>query len=114
MDLAEVLIYGRVLGAAESDTVAGYLSGKYALPLVQNVNVAPTAVLTSPVSGAVLETPSTLVLTAAAADVDGTVASVQFFRGGTLLGTRTTAPYQWDIDLRTLGEATFRVVVTDN
>jgi hypothetical protein len=114
MDLAEVLIYGRVLGAAESDGVVGYLSGKYALPLVQNVNVVPTAALTSPVPGAVLETPSTLVLTAAAADVDGTVASVQFFRGGTLLGTRTAAPYQWDIDLLTLGEATFRVVVTDN
>jgi hypothetical protein len=94
--------------------VVGYLSGKYALPLVQNINVAPTAVLTSPAPGAVLETPSTLVLTAAAADVDGTVASVQFFRGGTLLGSRTAAPYQWDVDLRTLGEATFRVVVTDN
>ena len=114
MDLAEVLIYGRVLGVAERDAVAGYLSGKYALPLVQNVNLAPTAVLTSPSPGAVLETPSTLALTAAVADADGTIASVQFFRGGTLLGTRTAAPYQWDVDVRTLGDATFRVVATDN
>ena len=51
---------------------------------------------------------------AAVADADGTIASVQFFRGGTLLGTRTAAPYQWDVDVRTLGDATFRVVATDN
>ncbi|MBA3638841.1 MAG: metallophosphoesterase, partial [Acidobacteria bacterium] len=56
-------------------------------------NAAPTVTLTGPASGATFTEPATINLTATAADSDGTVASVAFYAGATLIGTDTSAPF---------------------
>jgi hypothetical protein len=51
--------------------------------------------LTAPVNNATFVPGSNITLTATASDADGTIAKVEFFRGGsTLIGTATTAPIQ--------------------
>jgi regulation of enolase protein 1 (concanavalin A-like superfamily) len=60
-------------------------------------NQLPTVSLTSPSTGATFTAPASISLAATAADSDGSVTRVQFFRGTTLLGTDTTSPftYSW-------------------
>jgi hypothetical protein len=55
-------------------------------------NQPPAASITSPADGAVLPWKPTITITATASDPDGTVTTVQFLDGTTLLGTDTTAP----------------------
>ena len=68
-------------------------------PMTVNVfpNVAPTVALTSPASGSTVRVGNGITLIATASDLDGTVASVQFFANGISVGTATTPPYkaQW-------------------
>jgi hypothetical protein len=56
-------------------------------------NVAPSVSLTSPVNGATLVAPATVALVASASDPDGTIARVDFYRDGTLVGSSTSTPY---------------------
>ena len=53
----------------------------------------PTVALTAPANDAVFAQPASIALTANAADTDGTVARVEFYRGSTKLGEDTTAPF---------------------
>ena len=63
--------------------------------LEKAANKAPTVSLTQPSNGSVFSVGTAIRLTANAADADGTIAKVEFYRGGTtLIGTATTAPYQ--------------------
>ena len=55
-------------------------------------NQPPAASITSPADGAVFPWKPTIPITATASDPDGTVTTVQFLDGTTLLGTDTTAP----------------------
>jgi len=54
------------------------------------IGTAPTVSLTAPANGAAITTPADVTLTASAT---GAVSKVEFFRGSTLLGTATAAPY---------------------
>ena len=56
-------------------------------------NVPPTVSLTSPASGATYTAPASIAIAASAADSDGTVSRVDFYRASTLIGTDTTSPY---------------------
>jgi hypothetical protein len=59
-------------------------------------NKAPTVSLTAPVSGATFSAGSSIALGANAADPDGSIAKVEFYRGGsTLIGVATTSPYRY-------------------
>jgi hypothetical protein len=63
------------------------------LELLANVMFQrPTVSITSPTAGTVIGSP-TVVLTAGASDVDGTIALVEFLEGGSVLGIATTPPY---------------------
>ncbi|MFN3495204.1 MAG: Ig-like domain-containing protein, partial [Hydrogenophaga sp.] len=64
-------------------------------PATAQTNLAPTVSLTSPEAGAGFNFRSSITLTADAADADGSIASVRFYRGTTLIGTDTTAPYSF-------------------
>jgi CBS domain-containing protein len=57
------------------------------------VNAAPAASLTSPTSNAVFSAPANIPITADVADTDGTVSSVEFYFGTTLIATKTAPPY---------------------
>jgi hypothetical protein len=57
-------------------------------------NVLPSVTLTSPVAGARFTAPAAVSLAASAADTDGTITKVEFYRGTTLVGEGTAAPYR--------------------
>jgi Domain of unknown function (DUF1929)/Bacterial Ig domain len=77
------------------------------------LNQPPTVSLTSPSNGASFRAPATISLAASAADPDGSVAKVEFFRGTTRLGEDTSAPYtlQWTFGV---GNHTLTARATDN
>jgi len=85
----EVRIYSRMLSQAEvqTDMTTPIGSGP--------ANQAPIATLTEPANGATFSAPANITLTATASDADGSVARVDFYSGGTLLGSDTTAPYSF-------------------
>ena len=56
-------------------------------------NQAPDVSLTSPAQGATYNAPATVTVSASASDADGTVTTVEFYTGTTLIGSDTTSPY---------------------
>ena len=54
---------------------------------VNSSNQAPTVSLTAPANGATFTAPASITVTATASDPDGTVATVEFYAGTTLIGT---------------------------
>lgn len=77
-------------------------------------NNAPTVSLTSPAGGATFAEPATVQLAANAADSDGTIAKVDFFRGSTLIGTSSSAPYAYTWSNVPAGNYAITAVATDN
>lgn len=76
------------------------------------VNVAPTVTLSAnPTSGIA---PLNTTLTAVPADSDGTVKSVEFFRGSTSLGIKTAAPWTQSVTGLAAGTYSFTARVTDS
>jgi RHS repeat-associated protein len=59
-------------------------------------NVAPAVSMTGPANNAPFAAPASIALVASAADSDGSVASVAFYRGTVLIGTATTAPFAFN------------------
>jgi acid phosphatase type 7 len=58
-------------------------------------NQAPTVALTAPTAGMTAVAPATINLAANASDADGSIARVEFYQGGTLLASDTSAPYSF-------------------
>ena len=82
--------------AAESSASAIDASSERA-PLAKAANKAPTVVMTSPANGATFTAGATVALAATAADADGSIVKVEFYRNGsTLIGTATSSPYQFN------------------
>ncbi len=75
-------------------------------------NASPTVSITSPASGAVLSSPANVTITANATD-DGTIAKVEFFDGGTLIGTAASSPYSVTVTLA-VGAHSLTAKATDN
>jgi len=81
---------------------------------VTATNQTPTVSLTSPSPGSVGIAPASFTLTANGADSDGTVAKVDFYQGGTLIGTATTAPYSVPWSNVSPGNYSLTAVATDD
>jgi len=62
-------------------------------PVAIVVNAVPMASLTSPSQNAVFTAPASVPITADVSDNDGTISSVEFYFGTTLIATRTAPPY---------------------
>ena len=60
-----------------------------------NAPTPPTVSITSPANNASFTAPASITIAASATDVSGTITSVQFYNGTTLLGSATTAPYSF-------------------
>ena len=85
-DVAEVLVFNRVLSADERDTVNGYLNLKYGM--------IPRVSITTPTNNSVFVTGSDVGLTASAFEVaGGTIKQVEYFQGTNSLGLSMNAPY---------------------
>jgi len=59
------------------------------------VDTPPSVSIASPTANSVFQTPATIPISASAADPDGSVAEVDFYQGGTLIGSATSAPYNF-------------------
>jgi hypothetical protein len=56
-------------------------------------NVAPSVQLTGPANGSVYTAPASIPVSANASDANGSVARVEFYANGSLIGTSTSPPY---------------------
>ncbi|SDQ75949.1 glycosyl hydrolase family 18 protein [Pseudoxanthomonas sp. CF125] len=77
-------------------------------------NTPPTATLTAPANGATFNAGANITVSANAADANGTVTQVQFFRGTTSLGIDTTSPYSVTWANASAGNYAIKAVATDN
>ena len=57
-----------------------------------DANAVPTVSITNPVNNTVFVAPANVIISANAADTDGTINKVEFFQGTNLIGTDTAAP----------------------
>ncbi|MBP6858642.1 MAG: fibronectin type III domain-containing protein [Candidatus Pacebacteria bacterium] len=74
-------------------------------------NSAPVVSISAPTTATA---PASIILTASATDSDGTISSVSFYNGSTLLGTDTTAPYSYSWTGVVAGTYTVTARATDN
>ncbi|WP_179225436.1 Ig-like domain-containing protein [Hymenobacter mucosus] len=101
-------------GGLERNTAASphtYTVGTSCAPVT--ANAAPTVNLTTPTPNAVVA-PGSVTLTASAADTDGSISSVAFYEGTTLLGTVATAPYSFTWTNAKAGTYSITAKATDN
>jgi regulation of enolase protein 1 (concanavalin A-like superfamily) len=77
-------------------------------------NVAPTVSITSPANGATFTAPASVTINATASDSDGTISSVAFYQGSTLLGTDTSSPYSYTWSSVAAGSYSLTARATDN
>ncbi|HYG14390.1 MAG TPA: Ig-like domain-containing protein, partial [Bacteroidia bacterium] len=75
---------------------------------------SPTVSITSPANNATFTAPASITLDATAADADGSVTKVDFYNGGTLLGTDASAPYSFPWTNVAAGTYTITAKATDN
>jgi len=114
IDIGEILIFNRVLSAAERASADAYLFGKYAVQQIAPSNLPPTITLAGPTNGATLAVPATVTLTASAASPNGSIVQVQFFMGSVSLGIVTNSPYTVTATIASPGQETLYAVATDN
>lgn len=102
-DLRGVIIWEITGDYIETAPGSGIIAGT---PLVDTINVifcgsappqntAPTVALIAPANNTVYNAPATIKFKAVAADTDGTISKVEFYRGNTLLGQDLSAPYAY-------------------
>lgn len=85
-----------------------------AQPDVCTASGNPTIKITSPLNNASFEDPATITITADASDSDGSIASVSFYNGNTLLGTDDSAPYSYTWENVSGGSYSIKAIATDN
>ncbi len=81
---------------------------------VKAPNEAPVVRISSPDINSTFAAPASVVITATATDADGTVSKVEFYNGGTLLGTDATSPYNFTWN--NVAEGVYNIITkaTDN
>ena len=77
-------------------------------------NAAPAISISSPANGATFTAPAAIVVSAAASDLDGTIASVEFFANGASLGIDTSAPFTAGLSGPVAATFVLTAVATDN
>jgi hypothetical protein len=77
------------------------------------VNQAPTVTLTSPTATS-FTAPADVTVAADAADLDGSISKVEFFRNGLLVNEDTQAPYSYLMSALPAGEYTVQARAYDN
>jgi hypothetical protein len=111
---ANVAVGSYMITAKATDNGAAVTTSTSITVVVKAANVAPTVSITAPAKNATFTAPDSITLTANAADADGTVSSVQFFNGTTLLGTSTNSPYSFVWANLAVGSYMITAKATDN
>jgi len=78
------------------------------------VNAPPTVAITNPANNATFKSPANIFLAADASDNDGTIASVSFYYGNTLITTLTSAPYSFTWSNVPQGTYSLTAIAIDN
>jgi hypothetical protein len=78
------------------------------------LNLAPVVVLTAPATGSTYSSPATISLSATATDLDGTVALVEFYANGALIGSDAASPYQFTWTNAPAGSYSLTAVARDD
>lgn len=77
-------------------------------------NTKPTVAITSPNNNSVFQENEKISITASASDLDGTIASVAFYKGTTKIGEDFTAPYTFEWENAPVGNQLITAVAKDN
>ncbi len=77
-------------------------------------NWTPTATITSPAANAEFTAPAAVTIDATASDPDGTIARVEFFADGTLVGSDATMPYSTTWNVSAPGTKSLTAKAIDN
>ena len=77
-------------------------------------NIPPSCVITQPTQNQSFTQPTSVTLSVAASDPDGTISKVEFYNGSTLLATITTAPYSYLWQNTPIGTHTITAKAYDN
>jgi beta-glucanase (GH16 family) len=77
-------------------------------------NQAPQIQLTAPANGTGYTAPASINITANASDADGSVAKVEFYNGGALIGTDNSSPYAFNWTNVAAGTYSITAKATDN
>jgi hypothetical protein len=105
--IEDLRIYRSALTAEEVEQVMAAGSSGTA-------NRPPAVSLSSPADGARFAPGTTITLSATASDPDGTVSTVRFYAGSTLIGADTSSPYSVAWPSVAVGSYTLKAVATDN
>ena len=114
-----ILLSGLATGSYAIKARATDDSGMFANSSIATVTVTtptnspPTVTLTSPANGATATSPGSFVISATASDSDGSIASVKFKNGSTVLNTDTTYPYSYTWSGVAAGSYAITAVATD-
>ena len=77
-------------------------------------NQPPNVSITSPANGASYTAPASMTINASASDSNGTVSRVDFYAGGTLLGSDASSPYSFNWTAVAAGSYSLTAVAVDN
>jgi RHS repeat-associated protein len=92
----------------------GLTTTSAAIPVSVKVNTLPTVSITAPAANASLGGPTSVTLSAAAADTDGTISKVDFYNGAVLVGSATVAPYSVNWANVAIGNYSISAKATDD
>ena len=112
--MPQAVYVGLAVTSRVSTAVATATFTNVAVSVPASNNNPPTVSITSPVQGASYSASSSMPISATAADSDGTVARVDFYRGSTLIGSDTTSPYSVPWSNVPAGTYSLTAVATDN
>jgi hypothetical protein len=97
-----------------SQTVNACESPRAILAVIVSANIPPTISITAPANNANYTAPAAISLKATAVDADGTITSVKYYNGTTLLTTITASPYNYAWSAVPAGTYSITAVATDN
>jgi chitodextrinase len=106
--------YGYAVTAVDKAGNESAKSGSVSVTPQAPPNQPPTVALTFPANGASYTAPAKLDLAAQAGDGDGTVSSVSFYDGSSLIATDTAPPYTYRWNVAAVGPHTLTAKATDN
>ncbi len=112
--LDNVGIWNRQLS---KDEIAELITTKITYPdfeKVQESNVAPSVIISSPSSNSQFTKGEEITITAEASDKDAKITKVEFYNGDTRLGTDTTSPYSFTWTNPPVGNFILTAVSTNN
>jgi hypothetical protein len=98
---------------AKAYDLQGFSSTSTPVSMTVTSALVPSVTVTAPASNTTFNAPATITVTATAGEPGGTLARVDFYANGNLIGSKTTAPYTVTWSNASIGGYTLSAKVTD-